>query len=595
MFAASVFATEADDVSGASRLTEPYDEAKLAYVASKFKSSEAPEKLSYQARVQSALKLKLPILKIDDLTNEAEKLAQEVLLADPRIASIAFDPRSKEPIRTEVMTIKPALPGDRVGTQDACWQGGCFRINLYSFYFNATISALVDTANKRVISINSIEDSQPELSQSLKSVAVAIAKYESAVQLEVGKFLSFLGENKKAEDVLPVMVDTKSALKDTLCERSRHLCVAPTYVLGNKALWVIVDLTDMKVVGLRWTDVGNSGPPTIVTERKIEDEFVYKNFCEQVNSHKQAGWEFDYHITSSDGLRIANATFKSKPVFSSAKVVDWHVSYSQKERFGYSDATGCPIFSSAVVVAYDGPKFEPIIQGGDTVGFAITQDFRQLPWPAACNYRYQESYQFYNDGRYRVALTNHGRGCGDDGTYRPVLRVDLGGLSQPYQLSAWQDNQWQDVTKESWVAQPEKANLWKSEYSHKISSGKNRGYLLAPSNGQFGDGGRGDNAYIYVSVKHSDKDEGDRDLVTLGSCCNVDHQQGPEQFMSPPEPLKDQSLVLWYVPQLKNDGKPDSRYCWAESVVVDGVQKTKTWPCTGGPMFVPVELGVKGG
>jgi hypothetical protein len=47
-------------------------------------------------------------------------------------------------------------------------------------------------------------------------------------------------------------------------------------------------------------------------------------------------------------------------------------------------------------------------------------------------------------------------------------------------------------------------------------------------------------------------------------------------------------LVLWYVPQLKNDDAPGRQYCWAESFLENGVFKTKAYPCMSGPLFVPI-------
>jgi hypothetical protein len=41
------------------------------------------------------------------------------------------------------------------------------------------------------------------------------------------------------------------------------------------------------------------------------------------------------------------------------------------------------------------------------------------------------------------------------------------------------------------------------------------------------------------------------------------------------------------VPQLKNDDRVGKEYCWAESVLVNGVFVAKTYPCLAGPMFVP--------
>jgi len=113
---------------------------------------------------------------------------------------------------------------------------------------------------------------------------------------------------------------------------------------------------------------------------------------------------------------------------------------------------------------------------------------------------------------------------------------------------------------------------------------------LEPGNGQFSDAGRGDNAYVYVTRFHADRDEGEADLNTIGPCCNNDYKQGPEKFIEPvPENISGTQLVIWYVAQMKNDDTPGRQYCWAEAYLENGVYKTRTYPCFSGPMFVPVK------
>ena len=65
-------------------------------------------------------------------------------------------------------------------------------------------------------------------------------------------------------------------------------------------------------------------------------------------------------------------------------------------------------------------------------------------------------------------------------------------------------------------------------------------------------------------------EQGDADMITIGPCCNTDYWQGPEKFVEPPEPIAASDLVLWYVPQLKNDDTPGQQYCWMESVIEQG-------------------------
>ena len=114
----------------------------------------------------------------------------------------------------------------------------------------------------------------------------------------------------------------------------------------------------------------------------------------------------------------------------------------------------------------------------------------------------------------------------------------------------------------------------------------NRGYYIEPNYGQFGDGSRGDHATIFATkFKES---EGDRDLLTLGSCCDL-KADGVERYMEKPEKIKEEHIVLWYVPRIHNDVKKGEEYCWADTVIGDdGNLHVKVWPCTVGPKFTPL-------
>ena len=96
--------------------------------------------------------------------------------------------------------------------------------------------------------------------------------------------------------------------------------------------------------------------------------------------------------------------FNGKPVLTSAKLVDWHVSYSNTEGFGYSDAVGCPYFSQAAVVAAVAPKISDIKDG-----FSLTQRFFSEGYPVAVQlFSYEQRFDFYNDGRFRVVAGSLG-------------------------------------------------------------------------------------------------------------------------------------------------------------------------------------------
>jgi hypothetical protein len=95
---------------------------------------------------------------------------------------------------------------------------------------------------------------------------------------------------------------------------------------------------------------------------------------------------------------------------------------------------------------------------------------------------------------------------------------------------------------------------------------------------------------MYITTQHLDKDEGDNDLGSIGPCCNTDYHQGPEKFIEPtPENINSTGIVIWYVPQMKNDDTKGKEYCWAESYLEHGVYKTHVYPCMAGPLFVPIK------
>ncbi len=546
-----------------------------------------PEILAYEQAIADMLATDLPILTLNAQPqpslslNDPGLVAEKLALRNRSFRKFSHHIQNKQALRSEVMLSRRALPGDFRKNQAAhCAKTACYRVDMYNYFYNLTSTAIVDITAKRVVSVDHLANTQPDLNARLKQLALAIANHSPDVIERLGAAHG---------DLQPTMVEIKTALKGSRCERSKHLCVAPTYVVGNRALWAIVDLTDLKLVGLRWSELGTSGPPVIVTERTLENRYVFNEFCEKTNHYASNDWSFDYNITSSDGMHLTDVKFKNKATIDSVKLVDWHVSYSHQDNFGYSDAIGCPVFSSAVVVAHQGPKQETITHEGKQIGFAFIQDFRQLPWPAPCNYRYEQRFEFYNDGRFRIAFADYGRGCGTDGTYRPVARIDLAqDATAPFEIAHYSDGQWETWDQERWTQQDDIGAL-ESQYSHRIADKHGEGFYLAPSNGQFSDKGRGDHAYIYATVNHPDRDEGERDLSTLGSCCNKDYQQGPELFMQPAESLVEQDWILWYVAQIKNDGAAGSEYCWADTEVVNGSPKIKVWPCFAGPMFVPIK------
>ena len=531
------------------------------------------------ARIETALNAVPPVLLLDEPLAELQALAQDIAVRDPRVLALVSDPDTGQPLRAEVLGIRRARAGDLADGTEGCGQAACYRVELYNHAANAAVVALVDVARSAVVAVDEYPGMQPDVPPHL----VALAGQIAAGAPEVAEALGARPSPSEA-----TMAGSKTALNETRCERSRHLCVAPTFLRGDRALWAIVDLTDGLLVGTRWTSLGKSGAGPVVTEHRLEDEVVSARYCERETDLVRGDWALHYILTSSDGLRVAGVRFAGAPVLDDAKLVDWHVSYSGTDAFGYSDAVGCPTFSQAAVVAHGGPVVEDL-HGADgaPAGFALTQDFVGDEWPAECHYFYRQRYEFYDDGRFRVVAGNHGRGCGTEGTYRPVLRIALAGEHNTF--ASWDGEVWEDWPEEDYARQGEGEPTSPEGHAFRVTDSAGDGYFVEPDRGQFGDGGRGDDALLYVTLHKPGVDEGQADLITIGPCCNIDHRQGPERFIEPhPEPIAARSLVLWYVARLENDDTPGSQYCWAESVLENGLYVPRAYPCYAGPMFVPI-------
>lgn len=516
--------------------------------------------------------LPIMVLPEKELTDNQHLLAQQLALRDARFIR---DIRSEDgaPLHSEITSIRRMNQQEiqSFNINPAIDQKNLFRVELYNYFHNTVIVAYVETGSRQVFKVDYFNATPPALNSRLKEIAVEIACNSKDVQEATGA-----GKSELKKDFYPEFAQTK-------CERSRHLCAAPVFTINRKKITVVVDLTAMMVIGINIEPVSNKGGKSFVTERTLQNDYVAKNFCGQDNDLEKDNWKITYELTSSDGLEIKNVSFGDQPVIESAKLVDWHVSYSFKEGFGYSDAMGCPVFSAAAVVAFAGPDVEEIKENGTVTGFAIVQDFRSPVWPMACNYRYQNRYEFYKDGRFRIAGVNLGLGCGTQGWYRPIFRIALNGASK---FDMWNAGGWDRWTEEAWHLQDASTSYSPEGYLFKMTDNAGKGYYIEPARGQFGVGDRGDNAYTYVVIKHPG--EGDEDIPTFGPCCNESFVQGPEQYLTDPEPLAEGELVFWYVPQIENDDTVGSEYCWAKTVIKDGQRENLSWPGIVGPMFVPV-------
>ena len=534
-----------------------------------------PEVLAYQKSLSNNSLPALPLT----LSGEAAA-AQQLALTHLRLAAQLQMQGAK--LRAEVMAVYPLRVTDVLTDTESCRNNPCYRVEVYDFARNTTLIGVADLTQGKILSWRADAGRQSEVPERLKNLAIALAVHSSEVKEALG------GVAPKFNDAQ--MASTKSALNGTRCERSKHLCVAPTFVQGNIAIWAIVDLTDFKLVGVQWTNVGERAelaaavaPPT---EQSLSDAAIMAHYCEKNTLLERLGWKLEYLLTASDGLQISKVSFHGKPLLTSAKLVDWHVSYSERDGFGYSDAIGCPSFSSAAVLPFTAPSVTEISENGVITGVKLEQEFRSLGWPGACNYSYRQSFEFYADGRFRPTAASIGAGCGNDGMYRPVLRIEPDG--RDWTFEALNQKQFAPVLFERYFDANGETDATGARFHLK---NKSFAFNIEPGRGQF-EHGRGDNEWAYVTANKTGRDEGSSDLLTIGPCCNNDFRQGPEIFLdAQPEPL-DGSLVFWYVPQLKNDDRLAHEYCWARNQIVAGVIKAQAFPCIGGPMFRPLDFSV---
>ena len=534
-----------------------------------------PEILAYQ---KSLFDNALPALPLA-LSGEAA-VAQQLALAHPPLAMQLRMQETK--LRAEVMAVYPLRVSDVVADIESCRNNRCYRVEVYDFARNTTLIGTADLTLGKVLTWRADAGRQAEVPERLKNLAIQLAIRSSEVKEALG------GVAPKFSDAQ--MASTKSALNSTRCERSKHLCVAPTFVQGNIAIWAIVDLTDFKLVGVQWTNVGEraeSGlPVALLSEQSLSDAAITAHYCDKNTALERLGWKLEYLLTASDGLQISNVSFQGKPLLRSAKLVDWHVSYSERDGFGYSDAVGCPSFSSAAVLPFTAPSVTESVESGKSTGVKLEQEFRSLGWPGACNYSYRQSFEFYADGRFRPTAASIGAGCGNDGTYRPVLRIEPAG--NDWNFETQNQGQFEPVLQERYFDANGETDATGARFRLK---NKLFEFQIEPGRGQFASG-RGDNEWVYVTANRSGRDEGSSDLLTLGPCCNSDFRQGPELFLDAKPEALDGSLVFWYVPQLKNDDRVGQEYCWARNKIVDGVIKAQAFPCIGGPMFRPTAFSV---
>jgi len=531
-------------------------------------------------------------LERSELDSKAQKV-QSYLLTNSAFLKDTRSPQGQA-LHNDMMTIRPAI--NAVLNQKnrmLCQNSACYEAIKYNFVTNTTTRAIVNADALELLELKYFSEMQPDISLRLKKIAQQIALNAPEVKKE-------LGENPSIKEMS--MANVRGSLNNSPCENKQHLCVAPTFSYHDKeeALWAIVDLTELKLAAAKWAGLGKTTTPACISERSLQNREIMENYCRKDTFYKEGDWKLSYRMTGSDGLEVVNASFKNKAVLKSAKIVDWHVAYQGKGNvsdsnaimagrevefvqegenhlFGYNDAMGCPMFSTSVVLAFNAPRIFPLMKKGEQVGFYLVQDFRNPKWPMACNYRYENRFEFYHDGSFRVVGVNIGRGCGDKAIYRPVMRIDLALENESFYKYS---GDW-----EKWLTEKKDQSKVNTKYLYKVQNKQNDGYYIEPNRGQFNKGSRVDNTRLFVTKFR--EDEGHLDLLTLGSCCKLD-EDGVERYLND-EQIDGEDIVIWYVPKVESDSRRGKEYCWADTVLEDGSLVVKEFPCSVGPKFVPIK------
>jgi hypothetical protein len=503
------------------------------------------------------------------LTSEQQQ-AQSLAIASPVVRDYVGDSRGEV---FQVFSFNdPYDPAYK-----ACADGTCRQVDIFAFDQLATVTAIVHLGSDKVIDAWLVPNSHPLINPRLYNRAVEIIQNDPDVEAALG-FVPSVEQIR--------LMDGENTT--TECKGAR-LCAGVPFFVDSGAVWVLVDLHDETIEKIWWAAKPynvNSPQDNPIAERIPED-------CGTTIHVAREGWNLDYRTTPTDALEITNLTFDvngtPQQVATRLKLAQWHARYTPTG--GFRDYTGCGGGGGGYAIyPYGNTQIRTLYDHlNNPIGFEVVQDFRMSNWGAHCNYRYEQHFEFYQDGRYRVKAGAYGQGCGDnmqeEATYRPVMVMDVavdGDAGDT--LSLWDGAQWVDQATEAWWLQS--APYTTEGYRYKIADQNGVGYYVEPGQGQFDDFGTGDNAYMYLTLHRASESDGDLPLLPGSSCCNSDYRQGPHSYTNG-EAVANQNITLWYVPAsatittwMVNNGFGDRQYCWTENT-------STTWPCYAGPMFVP--------
>lgn len=137
-------------------------------------------------KINEALQMPRPVLLCSDSLNEQQKMAQIIALNDTLFTQFLFDPFSKQPYRNEIFGVYPARQSDMSSVKENYNLPSVFRIEMYNYALNNTSIALVDIQQKKVLNRYFLSQTQPDISNYLRNLAVKIAVESPEVQNAMG-------------------------------------------------------------------------------------------------------------------------------------------------------------------------------------------------------------------------------------------------------------------------------------------------------------------------------------------------------------------------------------------------------------------------
>ena len=120
--------------------------------------------------------------------NREQQAAQAVALSFDKLKTAVVDPATGERLRSEVFGVYPARPSDlsRESDSDACLKKECYRVDVYNYATNTTISIVVNVKQRKVVQFVALESVQPDIPPHMGEKAIEIASASPEVAQALG-------------------------------------------------------------------------------------------------------------------------------------------------------------------------------------------------------------------------------------------------------------------------------------------------------------------------------------------------------------------------------------------------------------------------